>query len=232
MSRRSQRTRGGVNSRRGRLAFLLPRPGEPRQELARGTSIPVLNTRPPHLAPTCSAWRVARERGAARNPRLGGRSNDSGPSPQAERKGQPGSGLLPTHLSCGPVFGSGSSGVRVAATKSPRLPRPIPPAAAQQRLLTAHARAAARGASRAHLLGGAQRPRRGAAPRAGVTAAGARREAPVLPRAAPPRPALVRWARLQGWRGGVSSSLVFPGLFFLPIACPLCKQWGSASYCT
>lgn len=99
-------------------------------------------------------------------PALGGEATTPDSSLQPEHKGQRGSGVLPTHLSCGPVSSSGSSDVRVAATRSPRLPRPIPPAAAQQRLLTAHARAAAggeeavaRGACRAHLRGGAQPPR-------------------------------------------------------------------------
>lgn len=49
-------------------------------------------------------------------PALGAGAMTPDSSPPAERKGQPESGLLPTHLSGGPVFGSGSSDVRVAAT--------------------------------------------------------------------------------------------------------------------
>lgn len=88
-----------------------PEAGEPRQASPAPNSS---SARSPGR--NLSSRRAARERGAAQEPRLGGRSRDSGPLPQAERRGRPGSGRLPTHLSCGPVFGSGSSGVRVAAT--------------------------------------------------------------------------------------------------------------------
>lgn len=66
--RRTQRTRRGTNSRRGGMAFLLPRSGEPPPRTRPRNLHPRTQHPLPYLAPTCSAWRVAKERGAAQEP--------------------------------------------------------------------------------------------------------------------------------------------------------------------
>lgn len=115
------------------------------------------STPTPLLAPTRSAGGLPKKGVGRRNPRLEGRFGDSDCSPQLERRGTQENSQMTTHLSCGPVFGSGSSDVPIAATWSLRLPRPIPPASAEQRLLTAHARAAAGGRGRRRRVAHASR---------------------------------------------------------------------------
>lgn len=143
------------------------------------------STPTPLLAPTRSAGGLPKKGVGRRNPRLEGRFGDSDCSPQLERRGTQENSQMTTHLSCGPVFGSGSSDVPIAATWSLRLPRPIPQASAEQRLLTAHARAAAGGRGDG---GGWRTPR--APSRRGSTAAEGRRSAPARHGCRPPRAAL------------------------------------------
>lgn len=123
----------------------------------------------------------AQERGAAGTPALRGRAKTRLPHPQLEhRRTRKSDLLLPTHLSCGPVFGSGSSDVRAAATWSPRLPQ-LNPAAGRAAATANRACACGRGRGRG---GGHRRVLRAPAPR-GSTAA----EGPSQPRAARPPPA-------------------------------------------
>lgn len=130
------------------LAFPPPRPGLLAREASRRTPIPGLNIRALTCAQPVPPGESPKRGVRPSNARLGGRGTDPDSSPQARRKEQRESGLRSTHLSWGPVFRSGSSDVRVAATWSRRRPRPMPPAAARQLLLTAHARAAAGGRRR------------------------------------------------------------------------------------
>lgn len=223
--RRTQRTRRWPQRPPPGPAFPLPRPGEPAQKPRWLHPHPRTQHPPPHWPLPVPSGGSPKKGVRPRNPRSEGRSQDSDSSPQPVGKGTRESGLLPTHLPCGPVFGSGSSDVRVAATWSPRLPRAIPPAAAQQRLVTAHARAAvggekpaARGECRAHLHRGAQRPQSGAAGRG-------RRSRAHLPDHSPRRRSrpIVPWIRLRSWPGIPPYPYRYPSEdFSLPqSACPL-----------
>lgn len=159
-----------------------------------------------HLCPTCSAWRVAKERGAAeqRPPRgKGHRPRFLAPGP-AERA----AGKWPTLHA--PVLGARfpqwqlrcpSRCHLVPASPQTNAARGRPAATANR------ACACGRGASRAHLLGGGNgRGGRGAT---------ARRE---------------RAPRLRGCAGGLPR--FSPTVSLPPRACRLCKQWGPASCCT
>ena len=135
----------------------IPPPGAGLPTPEAGRARPTPPPPPPLLAATRSAGGLAKKGVGRRNPRLEGRFGDSDCSPQLERRGTQENSQMTTHLSCGPVFGSGSSDVPIAATWSLRLPRPIPQASAEQRLLTAHARAAAGGRGRRRRVAHASR---------------------------------------------------------------------------
>lgn len=131
---RGHRSSGGPNRPRGGISpppparAGLPTPearrARPRTSPGRGrwcVPIPKLNT-PLLTGPAGSARRAPKKGAQQEPPPSGGELGLGFLTPSWSAEDAESNLLLPTHLSRGPVFGSGSSGVRAAATCSPRLP--------------------------------------------------------------------------------------------------------------
>lgn len=159
--RRTQRTPAAPNPAAG-LTFRLPRPRRAAQELTAAPPPPPRSPRRSLTCPTCSARRVGKERGASQPlplPRPGAKKAMI-PTPHPRRSARGGGEAACAHA---PVLRARFRQWQLISPSRchlvPASPRPVPPAAAQQRLLTAPARAAGRGrrrrrAGRAHLLRG------------------------------------------------------------------------------
>ncbi|XP_077878221.1 uncharacterized protein LOC144366940 [Ictidomys tridecemlineatus] len=185
---RTQPPGGGIHSLCPELAYVPTKPPEPTpQQLWLHPQAPPQHP-PPHLALTCSAFPVAKEKGVAQEPSPRGAAKTGIPHPSQSARRQEG-GPMPTHLSCGPVFSSGSSGVHTRCHSVSVSPQTNP--AGSRPAATAN-RACASGVQRR----GGRGPRRArSSPAAGrSTAAGpepAGQRVPPGSRRAAPRPRIL-----------------------------------------